>query len=189
VTVIHKNIRPVVGDPLAGAHVIHYYTFADLAARNALNDTYLGVVTLSASDVGRVARVGSAAPYVFYTLVDHASPEWRPMGAGGLDLSFMGEVTGVTPFVIGAVYLTVGTMSDVSRVLAGVVGTGTATVQLIRQSDSTVIATWTSALDAPLDDVLLGVSVPIAAAGWYVFDLAGNDPATVTRCYGAHLEF
>lgn len=79
----HYNIRPAVGDPTAGAHIIHYYTFADLTAMTALNDTNLGVVVLAATDVGRVARVGTAAPFTFYVLTGHTGPTWQLLGGGG----------------------------------------------------------------------------------------------------------
>lgn len=101
------------------------------------------------------------------------------------DLAFQGEVTGTSPVVIGAVYLSAVTLTTASRVLLGVVGSGTATLRLVNQSTSTVAATWTRT--GALTDVALGAGVALAA-GWYVFDLAGDVSATVVRCYGAHLE-
>lgn len=92
---LHKDIRTQFGDASSGPHVVHYYTFADGTALSALNDTQLGTVTLAATDVGRVARVGSAAPYTFYVLVDHSTPTWRRIDLEGLtDASFAGSDAG-----------------------------------------------------------------------------------------------
>ena len=106
--------------------------------------------------------------------------------AFGLDLSFQGEVTGTSPAIIGAVYLPAVTLTTASRVLLGVVGTGTATLQLVEQSTSTVVATWTRT--GALTDVTLAAPTSALSAGWYAVDLAGDAGGTVVRCYGAHLE-
>ncbi len=81
-TILHKDIKPVAGDPLAGAHVLHYYTFNDVAAMNAGTDTLLGAVVFAASDVGRIAQVGAAAPYDYYVLTDHTGPTWELINSG-----------------------------------------------------------------------------------------------------------
>jgi hypothetical protein len=107
-------------------------------------------------------------------------------GAFGVDLSFQGEVTGTSPSVIGAVYLPAVTLTTASRVLLGVIGAGTATLQLVEQATSTVVATWTRA--GALTDVALAAPTAALAAGWYAVDLAGDAGGTVVRCYGAHLE-
>lgn len=113
---------------------------------------------------------------------------WVAVGPApaGFDLSFQGENTGTNPLVIGAVYLPAITLSTASRVLLGVVGAGTATLRLVEQATSTVVATWTRT--GALTDVALGAPTAALAAGWYVFDIAGSAGGTVTRCYGAHLE-
>jgi hypothetical protein len=67
-----------------------------------------------------------------------------------------------------------------------VVGAGTATLRLVEQATSTVVATWTQT--GALTDVSLAAPTAALAAGWYVFDLAGSTAGTITRCYGAHLE-
>lgn len=82
--ILHKDIKPVTSDPDAGAHVIHYYTFADETAMLAGNDAVLGPVSFLAVDVGRVARVGSSAPYSFFILKDHTGPVWTQVdGSSG----------------------------------------------------------------------------------------------------------
>jgi hypothetical protein len=82
--ILHKDIKPVSSDPDAGAHVVHYYTFVDEAAMAAGNDAVLGAVTFLAADIGRVARVGSAAPYAFFILQDHTVPTWTQIdGSSG----------------------------------------------------------------------------------------------------------
>lgn len=104
-----------------------------------------------------------------------------------LDVSFQGENTGTSPLVIGSVWFpATTTLAATARVLAGVVGAGTATVRLVEQATSTVVATWTTA--AALGNVTLGAPTAALASGWYVFDLAGSAAGTVTRCYGAYLE-
>lgn len=108
-------------------------------------------------------------------------------GGGAIQISLLGEVTGNTPAVLGAFYLSSATtFAATSRVLAGVVGAGTTTVRLVEQATSTVVATWTTA--AAIGDVTLGAPTALLAAGWYAFDLAGSGAGTVTRCYGAFLE-
>ena len=105
---------------------------------------------------------------------------------GPFDLAFQGENTGTSPLVIGSVYLPGFALTTASRVLLGVVGAGTATLRLVEQATSTVIATWTRT--GALTDVPLAAPTAALPAGWYVFDLAGDAGGTVTRCYGAHLE-
>lgn len=107
-------------------------------------------------------------------------------GAAGFDLSLQGENTGTSPLVIGAVYLPAITLTVASRVLLGVVGAGDATLRLVEQTTSTVVATWTRT--GALTNVALSAPTAALSAGWYVFDLAGSAGGTVTRCYGAHLE-
>lgn len=87
----HRDLRPIGGQPNAGVHVVHDYTFESSAAMTALSDSIRGVLTLAATDVGRVARVGSAAPYDFYILTDHAAPTWEQINGGG---GGSGDVTG-----------------------------------------------------------------------------------------------
>jgi hypothetical protein len=116
---------------------------------------------------------------------------WPSGGGGGgdafsSDLAFQGEATGTSPVVIGSVYLPAVTLTTASRVLLGVVGAGTATLRFVEQATSTIVATWTRT--GALTDVALGAPTAALPAGWYVFDLAGDVPATVVRCYGAHLE-
>jgi len=79
-TILHKDIRPVAGDPAAGTHVLHYYTFDSVALMNAGTDALLGPVVFGASDIGKVARVGTVAPYLFYVLVEETIPQWSPVG-------------------------------------------------------------------------------------------------------------
>ncbi len=131
--------------------------------------------------------VSSAAPALNEVLTWDGA-QWIPSPAApsGFDLSFQGENTGTSPLVIGAVYLPAITLTVASRVLLGVVGAGTATLRLVEQATSTVVATWTQT--GALTDVPLGAPTAALAAGWYVFDLAGSAAGTITRCYGAHLE-
>lgn len=80
--ILHKDIRPVVGDPDAGAHVLHYYTFDDIPSMNAGTDALLGAVVFTANDVGKVGRVGLVAPFTFYVLTEHTTPVWSALSAG-----------------------------------------------------------------------------------------------------------
>lgn len=55
-------------------HIIHAWAVADNTARDAL--------TLASSDIGRVCRVGSSAPYTFYVLTNNTGPAWSSIGSG-----------------------------------------------------------------------------------------------------------
>lgn len=82
-TILHKDIRPN-GNPDAGGHVLHYYTFADVSAMAASTDSLLGSLTLVSADVGKVARVGGSVPYDFYVLVNHTGAgTWTKINGGG----------------------------------------------------------------------------------------------------------
>jgi hypothetical protein len=98
--ILHKDIKPVSSDPDAGAHVVHYYTFVDTAAMLAGTDAVLGAVTFLAADVGRVARVGSAAPYQFFILQDHTAPTWTQIdgSSGAHKLAWEWNGTDTTQF-------------------------------------------------------------------------------------------
>jgi hypothetical protein len=145
-----------------------------------------GLPASAAVEVGDTAFDTTLGTLVVCTAVGPVV--WSAVGGGvaGFDLSFQGENTGTSPLVIGSVYLPATTLTVASRVLLGVVGAGTATLRLVEQATSTVVATWTQT--GALTDVPLAAPTAALPAGWYVFDLAGSAAGTVTRCYGAHLE-
>jgi hypothetical protein len=121
-TILHKDIRPVAGDPLAGNHVLHYYTFNDVASMNAGTDALLGPVVFAANDVGKVARVGLAAPFIFYVLVEHTTPSWSPLGVIGNQIQVPGtsnEDTTVlgSEVVVGGFYFDGSTLGVLTATL------------------------------------------------------------------------
>lgn len=83
-TILHKSIVPVLGDPDYGVHVLHYYQFDDYTDMSTLTDSSLGALvgplTPGVADVGRVAKVGMAVPYTFHLLVSVGPVEWTAIG-------------------------------------------------------------------------------------------------------------
>jgi hypothetical protein len=79
----HRDLLAIDG------HVVHSWEVADDVERDAL--------ALTSDDVGRVVRVGVAAPYAFYVLTNHVGPAWGPFsgGGGGGGVTDHGALTGL----------------------------------------------------------------------------------------------
>lgn len=188
-TILHKDIRPVAGDPNAGTHVLHYYTFDDVATMNAGTDALLGPVVFSANDIGKVARVGTVAPYAFYVLSDSTGPGWDPLGGGfaGYNGPLVFDQTGTTELHVGSIYLTNGsTISTDTTVLLGTQAGGTASFRIRQFTGGTLILTLASA-SVGLSVITLGAPVAISADDYYDFYLFGDAGPTVSVIRGLNL--
>lgn len=180
--ILHKDIRPTAGDPNAGTHVLHYYTFNDVTAMNAGTDALLGPVVFAASDIGKVARVGAVAPYSFYVLSNNTGPVWTPLGGGfsGYNGPLVAEQTGVVESHVGSIYLTSGsTVSVDTTALMGTQAGGTASFRVRRFTGGAIVLTLTSS-STGLSVASLGAPVAIAADDYYDFFLFGDAAPTVS---------
>lgn len=94
--------------------------------------------------------------------------------------------TGVTPKLIGAVWLDVCTLQTQSRVFMGTAAGGTCTLELRRFTGGTLIYTFTAT--GALQNVSLSPATAISNADWYEFYMYGDAIGTVTLIEGIHLE-
>jgi hypothetical protein len=61
--------------PVADIHIAYAWAVDDTTERDAL--------TLVTADIGKIVRVGAAAPYDFYILRDDTGPSWLQLGGSG----------------------------------------------------------------------------------------------------------
>jgi len=105
-----------------------------------------------------------------------------------LELSLNGSHTGTSPLVIGAVYLTAGTIYGTSSgALLGTGAGGTATLQLRRQTTAVLFAGASWAVTGGLANVVLGSPATVPNTDWYTIELLGSAGGTISLAYGLRL--
>lgn len=171
---------------------------AILDIRRSDNGTLVGTITKTGL-IGTQAPGGDIAlPYTgFYDLELRASLAGVVatilgvnfvFSAGGgtlINQALVGDTTGVTPLLVGSVYMPNGTLQASSEVLLGTGGAGTATLELRRAGLGTLVATWTAAaVPAP---VSLAAAVPLPGAEFYDLLLYGDAAPTQALLNGLHL--
>lgn len=97
---------------------------------------------------------------------------------------FDAEVMGTTFENVGSVYLPAGSLLAPARIFAGVdtAAPDGYTLELRRESDSSLITTWTGT--GPLAESVLGASVAIPADDWYYIRLAASGGGITARLKG-----
>lgn len=123
--ILHKDIRPT-GNANRGGHVLQYFTFTTTGNMNAGVDALLGPVILAATDDGKVARVGVAAPYDYYVLSNHIGPVWAKLAGSALQAAYDAGSTIVTDATGNAVkikYANANTDHTALNVTLATVGT------------------------------------------------------------------
>ena len=90
--------------------------------------------------------------------------------------------TGVTPLLVGSLYLPAGTLQASSRCMLGTLVGGTGTIELKRFTGGASIATW--AATGAMQDKVLGSNVVIPASDWYDLYLYGGAGPTVSVIKG-----
>lgn len=133
----HKDQAPTV-DPNNGPHVVHYYTFDNTTDRDAGTDSLKGAVTFTAADIGRVCRVGTAAPYDFFILRSTV-PLWDQINGGAED---HGALSG-----LGDDDHTQYLLADGTRSMSGSLNMGSQSIIGVNQVDGRDVATDGTKLD------------------------------------------
>lgn len=160
-------------------HIIHAWSVSNNTARNAL-------VTV-ASDVGRVCRVGSSAPYDFYVLAGHSPETWVQIASGnssdtGEKFLDLGNVSGTVTLdlslasVFSARFVGTSTINIANEPTSGSVGVFT----LAMTNAANHSITWPAALSWPSGTTTLVTAgtdkIDIVTAytvdggtGWFIF--------------------
>lgn len=95
-----------------------------------------------------------------------------------------------SPVAYGAVYLAANTVVQASsRALVGVIGSGTATVQVRRQSTGVLVGGLSWSTISSLNNQSLGLAVTIAADDWYTFEIVSSADAALALVQGVELKF
>jgi hypothetical protein len=112
---------------------------------------------------------------------------FTPGGGTLINQAIIGDVTGVTPLLIGSVYMPAGTLQASSEVLLGTGGSGVASLELRRSGLGTLVATWTTLSGALPGPVFLPAAVPLPGAEFYDLTLFGDAGGTQAILQGLHL--
>lgn len=112
-------------------------------------------------------------------------------GAYSYTLSFSTPGSGTSPVVVGAVYLTSGSVIlATSNALVGTAAGGTGTLQLRRNGTGALLsgASW-AYTGTGVSNITLSGSVSVSVSDWYTAEIVGDSGATVPIAYGLSLNF
>ena len=171
---------------------------AILDIRRSDNGTLVGTITKTGL-IGTQAPVGDIAlPYTgFYDLELRASLAGVVATITGFNFVFavgggtrvnqalVEQQTGVTPLLVGSVYLPGGTLQASSLAFLGTGGAGTASLELRRSGLGTLVTTWTTA--AIPGEVSLPAAAPLPGAEFYDLLLFGDAAPTTAILNGLNI--